>query len=494
MRIFLIQAPWSDAATREYKTVAQRYASYPPLGMLYLAATVDQAGHESKVIDLEATPLTIDEISSVITDWKADIIGVTTTTPVFHINQALARALRKRFTLPIVIGGAHITTMQEKAFTEEFDFAVVQEGEDTLVELLNELTSGKQFARIQGLIYRVNGQVKCNALRPFIADLDRLPFPARHKIDPRSYRFEVPNRGIIPVATIELTRGCPFQCVFCAEPRNTGKKLRMRDPRKVVNEILDVKQHFGIDHFMTLDSTLTVNRQLIENFCHELIRRQAGITFEGQTRANLVDRPLLELMKQAGLNRLSFGVESANREVLRLMKKQVDPEDMRQAFKLCRQLGISTLCGTMIGNPGDTRETVMETARFLRSIPEIRYAPMSIAIPYPGTELRVMAEQGRHGLKLLESDFSQYSRWSGGVMQIAGMTPEELIKLQRQALFIIHSTPSKIIGLIQHFGLIPVLQILFRLLRNELTTFFGGTEPVLKQQIGESNTTLKSLR
>lgn len=493
MKLLLIQTPWSEAATREFKKLSRRYASYPPLGLMYLAAFVEKSGHEVDIVDLEVDNMGFDALCERAKKFGAEMIGLTTSTPTFYIVQAYARDLKDALNIPIVVGGPHITALREETFTEEFDFGVANEGEHTLVELMDALERKKtDFSKISGLIYRENGKIKANPQRSFIADLDSLPFPSREKIDTSLYSFEVPGKGFIPVGTMELTRGCPFQCVFCSEPINTGKVLRKRSAKNVVDEILDVKKRFGIDHFFMLDSTLTVNRKLIEEFCGELISRNAGITFEGQTRANLLDEKLLLLMKRAGLNRLSFGLESADSTVLALMKKKVPPESIREAFRLCRVHGISTLCGVMMGNPGDTRETVLKTARFVRSVPEIRYAPLAVAIPYPGTELLYMAKHNMHGLKLIVSDWKRYSRYAGGVMEVSGMGPEELIRLQRRALVIMHATPSKVWGLIRHFGFFNLCHVGLKMLKNELIHLFGGSEPILTS-IESENTTLKNM-
>ena len=493
MKICLLQTPWSDASHREFKGIAKRYALYPPLGLMHLAAAVDQSGHSANIFDLEIETVGFDEVCRQITDSGADIIGITATTPVYHLAQAYAAGFRQKLGLPIIIGGPHITVMGQEEFSSEFDFAVIQEGEETLVDLLNALENDGDLREVQGLLYRDGNEVITTTPRPFLKNLDELPIPARNKVDPLNYIFEVAGKGVIPVGTIELTRGCPFKCVFCSEPLNTGRGLRKRSPKSVVDEMLTVKGQHEITHFFLLDSTLTLNRRLIEGFCQEVISRKVDITWEGQTRANLIDEDLLLLMKEAGLVRLSFGVESADKEVLRLMRKEVDVESMRNAFRLCNKLGISTLCGTMIGNPGETKETAMHTAKVIRSIPEIRYAPVGIAIPYPGTELYHMAEAGMHGLKLLTKDFTKYSRYAGGVMEVNGMGPAELLRLQRRALISTHMTLPKLIGLVQHFGLLNIALIGLKMLKNELIVLFGGTEPILLNSIAESNTTLRGL-
>ena len=493
MKIALIQTPWSDASHRVYKGIARRYALYPPLGLMCLAAAAENAGHEADVIDIEIEDIPFPKLVQYLKDTKVDIIGITATSPVFHIAEAFAEGLRKEVGVPIVIGGPHINVLHEKAFSKAFDYAVIQEGEETLVELLDTLEAKENPSSVNGLMYRENEEIIRTAPRKFKTKLDEFPRPARSKVDPNNYIFEVPGKGVIPVGTIELTRGCPFLCVFCSEPSNTGRAVRRRSVESVVTEMIDLKGEFGIDHFFFLDSTLTLNRQLIEDLCHEIIRRNANVTWEGQTRANLIDEELTILMKKAGLVRVFFGVESADPEVLRLMKKEVEPKEMREAFRIVKKHGITTMRGHIIGNPGDTRATVLKTAKFVRSIPEVKYVVVGVAIPYPGTELYEMAEKGMHGLKLLSKDFSKYSRYNGGVMEVDGMTPKDLIRLQRLALIISNSTINKFIGLVSHFGFWSIIKAGLHMLQREIMVRSGKSEPTMNASIADSNTTLKSL-
>ena len=381
--------------------------------------------------------------------------------------------------------------LKDQTFTDEFDYAITHEGEQTLVALMEALESGGDVSGIPGLIYRESGRVVVNPQRPFIEDLDSLPFPAREKLHPLVYRMSVPGKGLVPVANLAMTRGCPFRCAFCAEPHNTGRRLRSRSPKAIVDEMAAIKA-LGVDHVFMVDSTLTVNKKHMQAICRELLARNLGMTFEGHTRANLVDRDLLLLMKDAGLVRLAFGLESTNPRVLKLMRKEIDPEDVRTAVKLCTELNIGASIGTMMGNAGETRETVLATARFVRSVKEIRYAPMAIAIPLPGTELCSQAEQGLYGLKLIEKDYAKYTRYAGGVMEINGMKPAELLRLQRKALFIMHSTPSKALAIVRHFGLLNVLSVALGILKAEFDTRFRGFDPVLRN-VADDNTTLKAL-
>ena len=169
-------------------------------------------------------------------------------------------------------------------------------------------------------------------------------------------------------------------------------------------------------------------------------------------QANLVDEELLSLMQQAGFVRVSFGIETGSPRILKLIRKEVSHEDIRRVYRLAGKLGLEATCSAMMGHPGETEADVWETVRFIRSIPEIEYSPLSIAVPYPGTELYQMAQNGEHGLKLLTQDYSQYLRYAGGVMEVNGMSPQYLRKLQKRALLWMHLTPGKLVGTIRRFG------------------------------------------
>jgi radical SAM superfamily enzyme YgiQ (UPF0313 family) len=494
LKVLLIQTMWSQA-NHAYRKVGKRFAAYQPLSLLGLAAYAERAGHSADVLDLEVEDVDgYDGLVQKIRDSGAQLIGITITTPIYPLVVETARELRKRLDLPIVVGGAHVTALGLDAFDSQFDFAVANEGHETLVELMEALEGKRELSTVMGLMYRENGEARFNGKREFVKNLDDLPLPAWDKVDLQKYQFVVAGKGLIPVCTIELSRGCPYKCIFCSEPMNTGQKLRKRSPNNFVDQVEYAKKRFGITHFNIIDSVLTINRKLIEATCQELIDRKLDITFEGQTRADLVDEDLLRLMKRAGLRKICFGVESANKEVLRLMKKACDLDTVRKAFAWCEKLDIRNHVGLMMGSAGDTKKSIMETAWFARSLKQIRYAPMGIAVPYPGTALYEYARTGQHGLKLLTNDLANFSRWSGGVMEVDGMGPAELMKLQRRAMFVIHSRPTRIWYVLRHFGFGNAMPLMLKQVVDEVKSWFGlGSTGRELRPLYANNTTLKSI-
>jgi radical SAM superfamily enzyme YgiQ (UPF0313 family) len=498
MRVALIQTPWSDHSGGPLKKFAQRWVSNPPLGLLYLASCLEENGHQVDVYDLEAEYLTPPQLCEQLKKNGVQLIGITATTPVYFITVAYIEYL-KALGLPIVLGGPHITALETEATTggpevelpDAVDYALTHEGEYGMVALLDALERKSDLSEIRGLMWREGDRLIRNEPRNFIDNLDALPFPDRRKLNPLLYRFEVPIKGMAPVANMTLTRGCPFLCAFCGEPFNGGRKLRMRDPEAMVDEMETILE-LGVNHVWMCDSTLTANRKLLIGFSEEMIRRKVPMTFEGHTRANLVDPELLGVMKEAGLTRLAYGLESVDPYVLKLMEKEIDPEDVKKAVRLTTEMGIRATVGTMMGNAGDTRQTILKTAWFVRSIPEINYAPNAIACPLPGTPLRRQAEQGIGGLKLLDPDYSKLTRYSGGVMEVNGMSPREMLRLQRLTLLIMHSTPRKLVYIIMHFGFFNLLGVLWNMVKSEFTVRLKGYDPVMRE-VADQNTTLANL-
>jgi len=227
-------------------------------------------------------------------------------------------------------------------------------------------------------------------------------------------------------------RGCPFKCIFCST-KVFGKDTRRRSPKKVLGEIRDIHEKYGIDHFAFLDDTFTLNKKHTIEICDLLIKENLNITWDANTRANLVDEELVSKMAESGLIRLCFGLESVDENIRRIMKKEVPLEQYIEANRLTNKYNIETTNSCMIGLPGETKETIRKTLRFLRESKEIRQANISIAVPYPGTELYELAKRGEYGLQLLINDFSQFKRYNAAVMQVGDLSPNDLIEMQNEA-------------------------------------------------------------
>jgi len=241
----------------------------------------------------------------------------------------------------------------------------------------------------------------------------------------------------------------------------------MRSPRSVVNEIKKIKQDFPyITHIFFTDDVLTLWAEShILKICNLIIKEGVKITFESSTRANLVEDEMIARMAEAGLVRLSFGLETINTQMRDIMKKQIKLEDYSEANKICEKYGVEAMNSVMIGLPGETLDTIKELSNFLANAREVKQANCSIAVPYPGTEFNNMAIAGTHGVELLSKDFSEYLRYGKAVTKVGKLTSEDLTKLQNKMFVRIYSKPWRWKPMYNKHGMIGFALLMLRVLR-----------------------------
>ncbi|MDD5650608.1 MAG: radical SAM protein [Candidatus Nanoarchaeia archaeon] len=445
MKILLIHPHWMESYGR-FKDAAKQAVFYPPLGLMYIGTLLEQKGNEVKLIDAEAEGKTIDEIINEVNTFNPDLIGITSTTPIYHKAKELAKKIKEIKNIPIVLGGAHACVMLEKVLEDckYFDYVVYGEGEHTTLELLEYLKGKKKIETIKGLIYRKNEKIIKNPTREFLKDLDSLPLPDRSLIKTENYLWSVPKKGIVKIASIQASRGCPFNCIYCSQRNVFGKTIRFRKEKYVLAEIENLVKNYDVHHIVFLDDNLTLNKELMKELSDDLIKKNLNITWEGSTRANLVDEEILTIMKKAGLVRLSFGIESGNEDILKVIKKGVNLTEIKNAFRIAKKLGIETKGSVMIGLPTETKKEIMNTLHFIEKLDDCDQVYLNITTPYPGTELYDMAVKGENGLKLLSNDFSTYKRYGDPVMEVNGLKKKDLINLQRKGFLMFYLKPKRI--------------------------------------------------
>lgn len=425
------------------------------------------------MIDADVEGFTMRTLVNEIIFGGYDLVGITATSPIFHKAVMLAQRLKaKGIKIPLLIGGEHVNIFKDKAFFAPFDFAFYGESDYTFGEFLDCHESGTgDYSKIEGLIFRENGKTVMNGPRARVQNLDELAFPSMHLLKRNVYVMTFAQHNKREYLPIMATRGCPFKCVFCSEPL-TNPQVRYRSAENIVDEMESWTKKLKITHFFFMDSNITLNKKQIEGVCQEILSRNLKVTWEGWTRANLVDRGILELMKKAGMIRISYGIESGDPRVLKIIKKEVALQDMLGAFKMTEEVGIEPACSVMLGLPGDTRESVARTINFVKSIPQVRYSNFSIANPYPGTEMYSWALEGKYGMRILIKDFSEYKRYDDSPIAVNDLTRDDLIRLQKVGLLKIHLTPKRILAAIRMVGfwqLAPlVLSFLVAVIKNAL--------------------------
>jgi len=413
-----------------------------PLGLAYIASVLEKAGYRVRVLDMEVEKVTKSEFADVIKRTKPEVVGVTCTTPTYLTAIEICEAIKEISPEIItIIGGVHATTMPEKALKPtSIDYVVMQEGEITIKDLLTTLEKGNDLSNVQGIAYKKNGRVVLNATRKLIENLDDIPFPAWHLF---SLKYTYPDSLFKKVFPIITSRGCPGNCTFCNTKNNLGRKFRARSALNVVDELeylvkkYDAKEiHIWDDNFTTKKKRVFEIRDLINSR-----KLKIKFAFPNGIRADFLNEELLECLKEMGTYSIAIGVESGNQSILDRAKKGIKLEKIEETFRLTRKLKIETWAFFIIGLPGETNETIMNSIEFAKKIdPDI--AKFHILKPYPGTQVYKEIEQ--EGL-LLSDDYYQFGIHTPPVHKLPGLAPEDMTRYQKQANRSFFLRPSKII-------------------------------------------------
>jgi anaerobic magnesium-protoporphyrin IX monomethyl ester cyclase len=399
-------------------TLLERYSSdignsggrQIPLGIYYLAAYVRKAGHEVHVIDGEAHEMTIASVVAKIQECRPDIVGISSTTVAFNRALETAREIKTQLPeIPVVVGGPHVTAALEDVLRHpEFDYAVYGEGEETIKDLLETLSRGGDLSLVKGLAFHNNGELLINASRPFIKDIDIIPFPAYDLIaDFSRYNPPPTNYKRLPVANIITSRGCPNRCTFCGHSV-FGRNLRQRSPENIAAEIELLFSRYHVREIAFVDDTFTVRPERIFDLFKILNQKNIHFPWTCMSRVDTVDYKTVKFMKDQGCWHISFGIESGNADILRLIRKNISLSDAKKVISWCHQLGIRTKGFFMIGHPSETLTTIEQTIRTALTLP-LDDVVVTLNTPLPGTEQHQTAEV--YGI-LENGDWSRFNMWN----------------------------------------------------------------------------------
>jgi radical SAM superfamily enzyme YgiQ (UPF0313 family) len=358
----------------------------PPLGLAAIASGLERDGAHIKILDANALKLDHSEVTRYLSN--VDIVGITAMTPTISPALQIARNIKdKDKDMHIIIGGPHSTIFPEETLKHapEIDFVVKGEGEETTRELVRNFNAKEKLVDVQGIAFRIKGEIVNTPSRPFVSSLDDLSFPAYHLLPIGKYRPYPPHGIKLPFMSLLTSRGCPFQCTYCSKPI-WGTKVRAQSPSRTMKEIRYLNEKLGVNEILFYDDTFTINKKRTLSLCKEIRESGIEISWSCETRVDLVDSALLSEMKSAGCYAISFGVESGNQSILDSLRKGIKLADAERAFKIAHSTGIITIGYFMLGSPGETSETIMETIDFAKRL-DSDFAQFSITTPFPGTEL-----------------------------------------------------------------------------------------------------------
>ncbi|RJQ53948.1 MAG: radical SAM protein [Nitrospiraceae bacterium] len=367
----------------------------PPLGLAYLASFVRREGFNPLIIDLNIENYSDEKIQGLVREFNPVVTGISFMTNQYGECVRLAELIKSASkSACIVAGGPHVSALPKEILLEcpAIDFTVIGEGELTFLELVTSISSGeKKFDHINGICFRAGAEIIRTGARDLMEDVESLPFPAWDLI--RVEKYSVFSIGEGNTFALLSSRGCPNHCIFCDSHTVFGRKFRARSAQHIFSEIKFLHRQYGMTIFDFVDDMITLNKGRVLELCRLI--KESGIAFKwmANARVNTIDREMLIRMKESGCIRIDVGVESGDPAVRKIAKKGTTNEQIINAHKWARETGIQIGAFTMVGNLGETMESVRMTAELLKNIGED--VMISIACPFPGTDLyRTAREKG----------------------------------------------------------------------------------------------------
>ena len=383
MRVMLIRPPCKHTVESEVpEAVAAENLSYPPLALMSIAQFIKtHSAHEVTILDAQLDDLEYDVIEQKVRAFRPDVVGVTAFTVQLVDVLKTVQTAKKGGATYVVVGGPHVSDFpQECKNLPGVDAVVKGEGQKPMVDLCDAWARGEVPRGIGGTMAHPDDPVPEQDVY-FSNNLDDYPIVDRTMVDYKRY-YDVMGRGGV-FTTLISSRGCPYRCTFCNTPRH---RYRVMSPGRVCDEIqacLDL----GIQEFYFVDDTFNITNQRVIDLCDEIIRRDLKLSWTVRFRVKGATVELLTKMKQAGCNRIQFGVEQGTEEGLLRLKKDVTVREIESAFRLCREVGIHTVAYFMIGTPVErTRQDVMDTIAYSIGLnPD--FVMFNVLTPFPGTTL-----------------------------------------------------------------------------------------------------------
>jgi radical SAM superfamily enzyme YgiQ (UPF0313 family) len=354
-----------------------------PLGIAYLGAVLEQQGTGVRLLDMTLPEHARFDFSR---DLPPDLRFIGLSATLFSIGAAIelsAAIKRARPMLPVVLGGP-VNVFEPDVLARRFphvDVFAFEEGETTVRRLADADFTPAHLASIPAIGYREDGRLVCTPRNSY-ADLNNLPLPARHLLPRGRYTMHPPFGRFSPVTVMETARGCPYRCAFCALPRT----LRQRSPEHVLDEIRHLVKNEGVREIHFIDPTFTADPERIAKLCELLRTEPYRLHWTFKTRADLVSLPLLKRCREAGCYMISYGIESLSDQALTSLDKGYTGGDAVRALRDTHAAGIRTLIYMLLGNPGDTNESVRRTTTTLRRL-RGDYALFSGVFPAPGAAM-----------------------------------------------------------------------------------------------------------
>jgi anaerobic magnesium-protoporphyrin IX monomethyl ester cyclase len=389
----------------------------PPLGITYVAAAFAAAGAEVKIFDYIVSGYSKEKLTKQLAAFQPDAAGVGSVTMNFYEARQILYDIKDcNPEIITMMGGPHVSFTAQDTLRRypEIDMIILGEAEETIRELVPVLKDRHKWCSISGLAFRQKEEIIITGKRNFIADVDTISLPARYLLPVSRYRA----LGF-PVSMI-TGRGCPNSCIFCLGRKMVGSKIRRRRTKNVLDEMQQITG-LGFTRINIADDLFASDKERVKEICAGIKERNLKFSWSAFARVDTVDPEMLEAMAKAGCDSISFGVETGNPDMLRRIKKGIKLEQVQEAVTMCQQAGMLAHASFMVGLPGETKETMAQTAEFAKSL-DILYGYHYLA-PFPGTTVREKIQN--YDLQILTDDWAKYDA-NDAIVRTSGASPEEM--------------------------------------------------------------------
>ena len=402
---------------------------YPPLGLLYLASVAKRNEHEVDFFD-EGIDKSESNVIEYVKKQKPEIVAFSLYTVNLIDSYRIIKKISKLNPRPTIItGGPHATALPEKTLQEcpEIDYLIYGEGENTFIELLEALEEEKEVKNIKGIYYHNNGIIMHTEPRPYIKDLDSLPFPSYDVIQKYHYPMDMVVKGK-KVATVITSRGCPYHCAFCNKAV-FGDEYRRRSPKNVVSEIKELINK-GIDEIYFVDDLFAFNKKWLSDFYKELDKEKIRIPWKCLGRVGALDHNDFKAMKEHGCYVIELGIESGNNEILKDIHKKITIEEAERTVKEAKKAGLAVHTFWILGHRLDTEETIKQTIDTAKRF-NSDFVSFFVLVPFPGTEVyRFIPEE----LRCRWERIGYYHKDTLPI-SICKVSPQRLLELEEEAFW-----------------------------------------------------------
>lgn len=427
----MIYPPWTVLSGRAFLTNV-----LPPLGILSIAATLEESGFCVRVIDTNAERMDSQTLEERLRAYQPRFVGITVLSSIVVVAHSIAKLVKR--IVPdcvVVFGGVHAelypaTMLRNSAI----DVVIRGDGEKPM----RDIVSGRSWSDIPGCSFRTAAnQVRTNPPAPLVMDLDEYPMPAYHLVNFANYYPSASSYRRLPAMNLIMTRGCPGKCSFCNSAMTT---LRHHSPRRIFQQIKLLREEYGVLQVQFYDDTFTVNKQCVYELCDLLAADKTDITFSCYVRGDCFSDEMAQKLKAVGCHQVMVGIETGSEKIMKSIRKPIDKQRYRNLVEIAHRHGIEVRAGFIIGNLGETWETMQETLKFAIDL-DVDFFQLSISTPYPGTQLFLQAD--REG-RLKHKEYKFYGQ-SDPIVRLDDLSADDILDFEKYAFRRFYMRPRMVL-------------------------------------------------